>query len=67
MRRITPASRRSFSVWWVPLESLRQAEALLARWFKFQPSEMDALDVDEMESWCERATAQITASTPDGG
>ena len=46
---------------------MRQAEALLARWFKFQPSEMDALDVDEMESWCERATAQITASTPDGG
>ena len=29
--------------------------------------EYDALDVDEMESWCERATAQITASTPDGG
>ena len=55
-----------FSAWWVPLESLRQAEALVARWFRFQPSEMDALDVDEMESWCERATAQVKASMPDG-
>ena len=49
----------------MPLETLRQAEALLARWFRFQPSEMDALDPEELESWCDRAMAQIKAATPE--
>ena len=47
------------------MEVLRQAEALLARWFRFQPSELDGLEADEVESWCERASAQIKAATPD--
>lgn len=33
--------------------------ALLARWFRFQPSEIDALTVDEFVSWIDRASDQI--------
>lgn len=33
--------------------------ALLARWFRFQPGEIDALDVGEFVSWIERASDQI--------
>ena len=33
--------------------------AVLARWFRFQPSEIDALTADEFVSWLERASEQI--------
>jgi len=33
--------------------------ALLARWFRFQPGEIDELGVDEFVSWLERASEQI--------
>ncbi|MBG6248260.1 GpE family phage tail protein [Candidatus Symbiopectobacterium endolongispinus] len=36
-----------------------QAQALLARWFRFQPSELNELDLDEFEGWLEIASEQI--------
>ncbi len=33
--------------------------ALLARWFRFQPGEIDELTADEFVSWLERASEQI--------
>ncbi|WP_076098135.1 MULTISPECIES: GpE family phage tail protein [Chromobacterium] len=33
--------------------------ALLAKWFHFQPSEIDGLEVADFLAWCERATEQI--------
>ena len=36
--------------------------ALLARWFRFQPSEMNALEVGDLLKWVELAKAQISAS-----
>lgn len=35
--------------------------ALLARWFRFQPSEIDALDIADFFEWCEDAIEQIEA------
>lgn len=32
---------------------------LLAKWFRFQPSEIDALGVDEFIWWCAEAVRQI--------
>lgn len=38
---------------------------MLARWFRFQPSEIDALEVVEFLSWCRIAADQIKReSTP---
>ncbi|HGW7195749.1 TPA: GpE family phage tail protein, partial [Escherichia coli] len=28
---------------------------MLARWFRFQPGEIDALDTDDLEMWLEQA------------
>ena len=36
--------------------------ALLARWFRFQPSDLEALEVGDLLKWCELAKAQISAS-----
>ncbi|EAU0371680.1 GpE family phage tail protein [Salmonella enterica subsp. enterica] len=33
--------------------------ALLARWFRFPPSEIDALSVDDFTCWLNEASAQI--------
>ena len=33
--------------------------ALLARWFRFQPSEIDALSAEDFVFWLEQASAQI--------
>ncbi len=38
---------------------LWQAMALLARWFRFPPSEIDALTVDDFSNWLDEASAQI--------
>ncbi len=32
---------------------------LLAKWFGFQPSEIDELDIYDFVQWCEQATEQI--------
>jgi hypothetical protein len=34
---------------------------LLARWFRFQPSEIDGLAIDELVRWVEVANTQINA------
>jgi hypothetical protein len=33
--------------------------ALLARWFRFQPSEIDELSIPDFVGWLERASSQI--------
>ncbi|WP_350318931.1 GpE family phage tail protein [Lelliottia wanjuensis] len=33
--------------------------ALLARWFRFPPGEIDALAVEDFECWLDEASAQI--------
>lgn len=38
---------------------LWQAMALLARWFRFQPTEIDDLAMDDFERWLEEANIQI--------
>jgi len=32
---------------------------LLARWFRFQPSEIEQLTVERFLTWCEQAEQQI--------
>jgi len=34
---------------------------LLAKWFGFQPSEIDALDYQDFAQWCTMAMKQIKA------
>lgn len=34
---------------------------LLARWFRFQPSEIDRLSVADFTDWCRMASDQIQA------
>ncbi|QHQ16544.1 GpE family phage tail protein [Pectobacterium parmentieri] len=46
-------------------KTLIQAQALLARWFRFQPSELNELDLDEFESWLETASEQIKRENGD--
>jgi predicted nicotinamide N-methyase len=41
--------------------------ALLARWFRFQPSEIEALTVADFLTWCELAAEQIGRETGPGG
>ncbi|PQA82811.1 GpE family phage tail protein [Limnohabitans sp. TS-CS-82] len=36
-----------------------EAKGLLAKWFGFQPSEIDELDCQDLELWCEQAAKQI--------
>ncbi|TXF11995.1 GpE family phage tail protein [Pelomicrobium methylotrophicum] len=35
------------------------AAGLLARWFRFQPSEIDGLEVDDLLAWVKEASRQI--------
>lgn len=43
------------------MEALWPMQALLARWFRFQPSELDGLEIEALVKWCELAREQITA------
>lgn len=40
-------------------QTLWQAQGLLAKWFHFQPSEIEALDWQDFNRWCEEAVRQI--------
>ncbi|MEO1750725.1 hypothetical protein [Thiofaba sp. EF100] len=42
-------------------DDLWAADALLARWFRFQPSEIDALEMDDYLRWLTEAERQIKA------
>ena len=42
-----------------------QAQGLLARWLRFQPGEIDALDTDDLEMWLEQAEEQIKSEFGD--
>ncbi|MEW5885476.1 MAG: GpE family phage tail protein [Pseudomonadota bacterium] len=48
------------SAWIAPAELWRGA-GVLARWFRFQPSEIDALALDDFVRWCRLAAEQIKA------
>ncbi len=45
--------------WILYPEQLRKAEALLARWFRWQPSEIDGLPVEAFEDYLKEAGEQI--------
>ena len=38
---------------------LKKMQALLARWFRMQPSEIDQLTVPELLDWVDQANEQI--------
>ncbi|QYM95062.1 GpE family phage tail protein [Dickeya ananatis] len=42
-----------------------QSQGVLARWFRWQPSELDALEVEEFEDWLEIASQQIKRENGD--
>jgi hypothetical protein len=42
---------------------LWEAKALLAKWFGFQPSEIDDLYADDFLRWCNLAAKQIERRT----
>ncbi|AXF78792.1 GpE family phage tail protein [Erwinia tracheiphila] len=44
---------------------MKQAQGLLARWFRFQPGEIDALDTDDLEMWLDQAEEQIKSEYGD--
>jgi hypothetical protein len=51
-----------FGACWIAESDLWRAAGLLARWFRFQPSEIDDLTVDEFKRWVEVASEQISES-----
>lgn len=48
------------------MQSLWEMMALLARWFRFQPSEMDGMELEDVCKWCELALDQIKRERGDG-
>ena len=39
----------------------------MARWFRFQPSEIDGLEVADFVKWCDLALDQIKAESEAAG
>ena len=62
MWRITAHSRASFAAWLLNKSEVWSASAALARWFRFQPSEIDRLDVEDMAEWLQHAIGQMKAA-----
>ncbi|MCC8464643.1 GpE family phage tail protein [Photorhabdus bodei] len=54
------------SDWIREIKTVWQASAMLARWFRFQPSEIDNLALDEFECWLNEANTQIKRENEDG-
>lgn len=50
-----------FGACWMRLDDLWAGAALLARWFRFAPSEIDALALPDFVRWLEVAQTQIKA------
>lgn len=48
-----------FAACWIAPAELWRGAGLLARWFRFQPSEIDGLAVDDFLQWCRLAAEQI--------
>ncbi|MDM7455769.1 MAG: GpE family phage tail protein [Tepidimonas sp.] len=44
---------------WIDSETLWAAATLLARWFRFQLSEIEVLEVEELLAWVRQARDQI--------
>lgn len=64
---ITKCCLPGFKKWqgWLADDALIQATALLARWWHWQPSEIDALPVEEFEAYIREANEQIKREYPD--
>ncbi|MDW8337399.1 MAG: hypothetical protein RMK34_10600 [Tepidimonas sp.] len=45
------------------MDDLWAGAALLARWFRFQPSEIDGLEVEDFVRWLQEARRQIRAES----
>jgi hypothetical protein len=43
----------------IKIDDLRAGMGFLARRFKFQPTEIDALEVDEFNWWCGEGVRQV--------
>ncbi|RNM02092.1 GpE family phage tail protein [Dickeya undicola] len=41
------------------------ALGMLARWWRWQPSELEALPIDELETWLDIASEQIRRENGD--
>lgn len=50
-----------FAACWINPAEVWKGAGLLARWFRFQPSEIDGLEVGDFLSWCRLAADQIKA------
>ena len=50
-----------FATCWIDPAEVWKGAGLLARWFRFPPSEIDGLGVDDFLSWCRLAADQIKA------
>jgi hypothetical protein len=61
MHLITGRSKTLFATCFLGNADLRTGMGFLARWFKFQPSEIDALEVDEFRWWIEEGVRQQKA------
>lgn len=60
--RTTAPCRSDFSrctAWMDSPATLYKATALLARWFRWQPGEIEALTVDDLEAYLDEAGEQI--------
>ena len=55
----SPSSSVGFGQFNLGLEEIRGIAALLARWFRFQPSEIDELDIVRFVEWGQDAGEQI--------
>jgi len=48
-----------FASCWIDPAEVWKGAGLLARWFRFQPSEIEGLEVDDFLQWCRLAAEQI--------
>ncbi|OOG79170.1 hypothetical protein B0E41_25435 [Hydrogenophaga sp. A37] len=55
----SPSSSAGFAQFKLEPDDIRGIAALLARWFRFQPSEIEELDVVRFVEWGEDAGEQI--------
>jgi hypothetical protein len=49
----------------VSAKELWPAKALLARWFRFQPSELDNMEAADIGQWVKHAAEQIKRENPE--
>ncbi|WP_228127155.1 GpE family phage tail protein [Psychrobacter lutiphocae] len=50
----------------VPSSHWQSIQGLLAKWFHIQPSEIDAMTIDDLLGWVDEANRQIDAQNKSG-